>query len=469
MDSALNARRPSSIFTTRPFLVDPSPKSTRPASWIKWLVFVALLLASLTLIIWSLPGTSSKIQARINAIKKAGYPVTAQDLDKMYPPVPENQNSVVIYQKAFSQITAPPANATNWPIVSDSTFQFRTRPLPADVKQGMADYVDQNEATLKWLHQAAGIEKGYYDPGFKNGFPNVGRIPFMQIRENAQLLALAVILRAEDRQPGAATALLQDSLGLPRSLENDPRLISQMIRDAIVGLSCSSLELTLNKTPLTDDELRSLAAVFHKTESSGGIKRSLICERCEGFWLRDQLTANPFSRPDESLKGKLYDLYFRAIYYRESDFIFYLDIMEKYMVAADLPNQKRFEVARQLTSQVRESKENGRAYAVLFAEWDKVFLTDARTRAKLLLSEAALAIERYRLANHNLLPPALQDVVPAFLPAVPLDPFDGKPLRYQLLPKGYLIYSIGEDGVDNGGKEWDPEKQTGDRTFTVER
>ncbi len=32
-----------------------------------------------------------------------------------------------------------------------------------------------------------------------------------------------------------------------------------------------------------------------------------------------------------------------------------------------------------------------------------------------------------------------------------LAPFDGKPLRYKKAAHGVIVYSVGEDGVDNGG------------------
>jgi hypothetical protein len=38
------------------------------------------------------------------------------------------------------------------------------------------------------------------------------------------------------------------------------------------------------------------------------------------------------------------------------------------------------------------------------------------------------------------------------LAAVPLDPFDGAPLRYKQLADGVVIYSVGTDQVDDGGK-----------------
>ena len=42
--------------------------------------------------------------------------------------------------------------------------------------------------------------------------------------------------------------------------------------------------------------------------------------------------------------------------------------------------------------------------------------------------------------------------MPEFLSAVPLDPVDGEPSRYKLNSDGtFLLYSIGENGKDDGG------------------
>jgi hypothetical protein len=83
----------------------------------------------------------------------------------------------------------------------------------------------------------------------------------------------------------------------------------------------------------------------------------------------------------------------------------------------------------------------------------------------------ALAIERYRL-KHHALPAQLSDLVPEYLNVVPDDPFDLQPLRYRPLEQGYVVYSIGPDGIDDGGKERprhdsETEPETFDITFTV--
>lgn len=77
-----------------------------------------------------------------------------------------------------------------------------------------------------------------------------------------------------------------------------------------------------------------------------------------------------------------------------------------------------------------------------------VLLVQARERQAL----AAIALERFYL-KHARYPAALREMVPEFAAAVPLDPCDGKQVRYRTTPAGrYLLWCIGMDGKDDDGE-----------------
>jgi hypothetical protein len=63
----------------------------------------------------------------------------------------------------------------------------------------------------------------------------------------------------------------------------------------------------------------------------------------------------------------------------------------------------------------------------------------------------AIACEIYRRRTGQF-PDRLDQLVPALLPAVPPDRCDGQPLRYKLVDGKPLIYSVGDDKIDGGGK-----------------
>ena len=77
-----------------------------------------------------------------------------------------------------------------------------------------------------------------------------------------------------------------------------------------------------------------------------------------------------------------------------------------------------------------------------------VLLVQARERQAL----AAIALERFYL-KHARYPAALQELVPEFAAAIPLDPCDGKEVRYRTTPAGrYLLWCLGLDGKDDDGE-----------------
>jgi hypothetical protein len=73
------------------------------------------------------------------------------------------------------------------------------------------------------------------------------------------------------------------------------------------------------------------------------------------------------------------------------------------------------------------------------------------TMAGFGMINASAAIERHRLATGKL-PQNLEALIPVYLDTMPLDPVDGKPLRYVIKNENdYLLYSIGWNETDDGG------------------
>jgi len=81
-------------------------------------------------------------------------------------------------------------------------------------------------------------------------------------------------------------------------------------------------------------------------------------------------------------------------------------------------------------------------------------------------TQAMAALYRHKLERGSF-PQELAQLVPDYLPAVPIDPFSGKPPIYRLdAEKGYVLYSVGADGKDDGGA-WSREEQGPDWPLPV--
>jgi hypothetical protein len=78
-----------------------------------------------------------------------------------------------------------------------------------------------------------------------------------------------------------------------------------------------------------------------------------------------------------------------------------------------------------------------------------------RIVAHLRLLIAELALRCYQ-SEHGRAPANLDQLVPAYLRGVPIDPFSNNPLIYRRTGSKWLLYSVGEDAVDDGGKPVSP-------------
>jgi len=77
--------------------------------------------------------------------------------------------------------------------------------------------------------------------------------------------------------------------------------------------------------------------------------------------------------------------------------------------------------------------------------------TTGEAVARARVATVALGIERYRRAHGGDSPPALAALVPAYLSAIPMDPFSGRELIYRRKSDEYTVYSIGSNRQDDGG------------------
>jgi hypothetical protein len=92
---------------------------------------------------------------------------------------------------------------------------------------------------------------------------------------------------------------------------------------------------------------------------------------------------------------------------------------------------------------------------LLMPAYQNAILAHYRALAEHRLAAAALAVKWYQ-ADHDGRPPAtLEELVPKYLPATPADPFapGGKPLRYVADAKRLVVYSVGENGTDDGASD----------------
>ncbi len=87
----------------------------------------------------------------------------------------------------------------------------------------------------------------------------------------------------------------------------------------------------------------------------------------------------------------------------------------------------------------------------------------SRSDHYVIATQILFALKAYAM-EHGELPETLEALVPEYLPEVPKDPFDGKPVRYS--PEKKIIYFVGRDLKDSGGS-LEEDSKIDDPTFRI--
>ena len=104
-------------------------------------------------------------------------------------------------------------------------------------------------------------------------------------------------------------------------------------------------------------------------------------------------------------------------------------------------------------------------YAFVMPALGRTEITKCSESVFLAATRLLLALKCYKLEKGRL-PESLEELVPAYIEKVPLDDFDGQPMRYSREKK--IIYSVGEDLKDSGGSEEPEGRDEKEPTFGIE-
>ncbi len=416
--------------------------------------FVGLLI--LAFIIWR--GTLASANGkRLQAIKAASEPAGTRELDAWYEAVDDQENAALVWldgivrlspklekdqQSPWSKIKLPPRNQR----LTQSQLGMATEILEA------------NKEALAFFRRAAPMTKSRFPVDFSQGmFADLGHLT--QLKAAGQLLQLESLVHAQNGRGGEAAESIRAILGAGRSLAQEPLLLSQLVRASVDNIAMFSAERTLNLTPLNEQQLAALQGAFAAAETPDLSERALMGERAIGTTMMNsphEITPPPDNEEAaenaRAAQAGFGSSLMRLTGFFQRDLGFFLDAMGTNIAIAKMPDPQKFLASTNADSIPSQARRGFYVMSsLLLPAFSKAFLRDAEHSARVRVAQTAMAVERYRLANQGQFPATLATLVPKYLEAVPVDPFDGEPLRFKTLPGGYVVYSIGQDATDDEG------------------
>jgi hypothetical protein len=332
-----------------------------------------------------------------------------------------------------------------------------------------------------------------YDPDPSLPLPHIS-----MMQQAAQELATITVLNLHDGDTGQATTNLLTILAIAQRDWRDDFIISHLVRAGIAAIGAEATWELLQATNVTDVQLAAVqggwqqmnflkdaentfavqrlwtAGIIEKARASHANFTKFFDGAGSGSGGSGVLSGSPASTWEMMTEAPSHATV-EALWRSSWSFTEELQVFQQNQIILETlramqTNHSQFYKADfdQMATRLLSIRGTNRPPLILRAlaipdfpqasgqDQSRVLLRTLKSDTEGRIVVTAIALKRFQLQRGQF-PVTLAELTPAYLPAVIIDPFDGKPLKYRPNDDGtFLLYSVGEDGIDDGGDAGSP-------------
>lgn len=392
--------------------------------------------------------TGRKLERYLAQAKAEGIPLRMEDIA---PRCSDSDNGALQWKAAEALFILPEVNDRKLVAATANGFS-EGRPMDSEARKVLAPLCEKNRRVFQLIVEAAAKPCFKYGNWTKGPW-SVDMINAMKTILATRLLGIDAVLQADAGQVEAGLEECRNGMRFVQKLTGEPLLLNNLIALA---------------------EMKTLLACFDQVASGRELDEATL-----SAWMKE-LDAVSWRRkfvgwvPVERAVGLDWGL--RAVSGRPGDLASALRVLDNerwldrffyWLIRPVLRSQTIWvhQRYRELGRRVDEpyykqieflEKERRvpwyyKATEVLLPDFRSAFLKEASLEAMMLATRAGLACKIYKSRTRNY-PANLEALVPDILPEVPIDPFTGKPLVFRIQNGEILIYSLGSNQRDDGGR-----------------
>jgi hypothetical protein len=438
-----------------------APRGRWSGRWGVW--FLLALIGCIALVVgkysYNRHQSVQKLQAAVAELDRTDPGWRLADVEAARAVVPEGANSAPVVKEAFRLMPKDWPGADNLERISHLPQGPPQVLLNDEDAAWLRKELQQQQTALGEAHKMAELPHGRYPITYNRNFVGTLLPDVQNVRQVVFLLQLDAALQAQDGDLKGALRSCRAQLNAARSIGDEPLLISQLVRIAGVFITCPSVERVLAQGEPDPDDLLDMQKLLQEEERFPRLLVGMRGERAGTHQLLDGLETGDVPLSDLAEKPRSWAD--RLMNYPTRDSVRaehpkFLELETEMVRIAALPDHERAQPWEALDAELRSQPPG--LLQLLIPAVIKLDQAARRADGDLRCLIAALAAERYRRA-HGRWPDSLDALVPEFLPAVPLDPEDGQPLRYQRLADRVVIYSRTKGpGSSSGQAIYNPKK-----------
>jgi len=405
----------------------------RLRKFLKWFglsagMAVAILLIANAWFVWS---TGSELAARLQALRQAGEPIRLADIT--FPAVPAERNADTYYRRASGDLEAIQKEL----LASYPNTGRPAVPLSSVDKDRLEKLFAAYPRLIPLLEQAADAPD--YDPHIEMmGATTHLLSPYLNRVQGYRgvyrvLRARAGLLISQGRFDDAVAGHLV-VLRLTRHWQQDPLLIGYLVTIASKSAAMDGINEVLRSGTISPASRKALDDELARHDSLDGLRHALRSERAFSL---DSVRDMPMSGLWIT-RGAVNALSLAI-----------LDLFDRQLRDVDRPANQVLSGQPAPPKPARWPNPYGTLVSLLETSLGPLRAGAERVRAQNRSLRVVSALQGHTAAGSDSVPQLADLGLPA---EATVDPYNGEPLHVKKLPQGCLVYSVGGNLVDDGGK-----------------
>jgi hypothetical protein len=411
----------------------------RPTSWLRRFLIggmTAIVLIGVSIAAWtvySIQSFKASLRDMAKQLDQTDPNWRLSDLDKDIVPAADAQNNALLLALIDKQL---PGDWLNNDRQNELSELAPEKLLDARQVDSLKKALARSPEAISLERRLAEVPRGYAkvkwlpDP-LSTPFPEMD-----QARKVAKFAACDAMMQAQDRNCDGALRSCQALLSLAHVYPRNYTGLMMLVQISNQSTAINQIQRTLAQGEPSLAALEEMQRRLEAELAAPTLAEAMRGERASTFQSGEFIIQQSGIFPGAGLV-------------MAKDRIAILEEMNKLVEAsikADTEKRVAFATLKQLAATPGQPVLLG----LLLPALDRLFEAYLRGQAKLRCAITALAAERYRV-QHQAWPDSLAALVPAEMKTGLLDPYDDQPLRLKRMPDGLVIYSVGQNRVDDGG------------------
>lgn len=425
---------------------------------------IIIILTSILLVLFvavtALNFTSGRrVKKMLQEIRDAGEPLT---LAEMAPPeIPDNENAAIpleIAGKLLKQSAAEKDLGGNTlGELHQALLDENTRDQAIDA---LRNILDKNQEALLYLDQATALDKCRFDLDYDIEDVIGVIIPNVNARTSARILVVRALLLAATGQPDQAFDSIRQIFVISSFFKDAFCLIDTNTTVGLNKIGTDGLQKIVSLSTPSPRSCHRLIDALQKAKQTINMHRSFCGERLFGIgaFKRIKKSNRWVVAPDTN---NLLTIFLSSIpqqlipdFVVDYNYIHYLKIMDQMVASAKKPYLESKNDFLAIDKQVISIPKTLPIARMLTPALSRAMYRKAANAARLGATEIALRLIIYRVENGNF-PKTLE----MLNEDIPLDPYKNKSFLYRRGDEGFVVYSVGENLIDDGGIFYDKRKR----------